>query len=80
MDDSVMNPMKTGLMFVPLGPAGGADGRFGSRGTRGVTDLDAIESQILQQAERAPEAPRRRSLHQLLEFLWRRPVREVTSA
>ena len=78
MDDRDMNPMKTGLMFVPLGLAV-SPCHPPARSPDSPTDLEVIEALALQERVVVAQTPRWATFHRLLEYLWRSPRRHVPS-
>ncbi len=72
MDDSIVNPMKTGLMFVPLGQVMPLHRPAPSRGLDRPADLEAVTG-------RAAHASRPLALRRLLERLWQTPRRHLPS-
>lgn len=79
MDDSEVNPMKTGLMFVPLGLVMSPGEPTASLVPHRPTDLEAIEALIVQEAAAASQATRRPAYRHLLEYLWRGLLRRAPS-
>jgi hypothetical protein len=72
MNDFEMNPMKTGLMFVPLGHAGDRHFRNASQVRGHLAELEAeIEAVIDPGAEVVTETPQPSILRRLLDYFQR---------
>ena len=72
MNDFEMNPMKTGLMFVPLGRASHPDFPCMSNGRGHLAEIEAeLEAVIDPGAQVETEAPQPSMLHRLLNYFRR---------
>jgi hypothetical protein len=67
MNDFEMNPMKTGLMFVPLGPTGHQCSSGSRRSRHHLAELEAeLESAIGPEPEVESAQQRRQIFHRLI--------------
>ena len=80
MDDSFANPLRTGLMFVPLGPSVSSAVSGSLRHGDEFLDLEAAVERECSAAAAAPLSPRRAGLGRLLQRLRLIPDRHVPSS
>jgi hypothetical protein len=79
MNDSEVNPMRTGLMFIPLGLVMSPGCPTPSRRRDHLADLEAAADHGPHAPTIALEAPRRSAFRRLLERLRQIPQRHLPS-